>query len=456
MVEALIAIVLIASIALIWAAIFIYDRICDRTQPQPTLQGKTYNQALELAKRGNYKEAIKTFTQLLRVNPKFVAAYIERGGARSSMGDKQGAIEDFTQALRISPNFVEVYIARGNVRFYLGDKQGAIEDYNQATRINPNYADAYCHRGNVRADLGDQPGAIEEYRKAVKLFFDQGDLANYQRVLDNLKQVQLKPTIPTEDVKTKNKPQPSPTTKVMAENVFNQGLNKAKNEDYTEAVENFSQALQLNAQYDQAYYNRGLARFRLGANQEAIADFTQALRLNPDYAEAYVGRGNAYRKQGDNQGAVMDYTQLLRLFPDDAKAYYNRGVAYSELADKQKAIEDYQKAIKLYYEQGDEVNCKRALDNLKKLQQQAMPPKSPGNAGNSFNPSSRPSPKRQENQFRFDQTSSKLQNKLMTLLHGDRELAIRLLSQVKTNNPGKTVDWYVEKVIYDLERDRGR
>jgi tetratricopeptide (TPR) repeat protein len=453
MVEAGIA---IALIVLVLAAIFIYNR----TQIQPTLSGKTYNQAVELAKRGNYKEAIETFTQLLRINPKFIAAYIERGVARSSIRDKQGAIEDFTQALRIAPNFVEVYIARGNARFYLGDKQGAIEDYNQAIRINPNYADAYYHRGNVRADLGDQPGAVEEYRKAVKLFFDQGDLANYRRALDNLKQVQLKPTIPIDDVKTKNKPQPSSTmvisqTAIMAENVFNQGLNKAKNGDYIGAIENFSQALRLNAQYDQAYYNRGLGRFKLGANQEAIIDLTQALRLNPDHAEAYVCRGNAYRKQGDNQGAVMDYTQVLRIFPNDAKAYYNRGVAYSESADKQKAIEDYQKAVKLYYEQGDEVNCKRALDNLKKLQPQAMPPKSVGKAIPS-KPSPRPSPKRQENKIRFDQASRELQNKLMNLLHGDRELAIRLLSQVKTNNPDRSIDWYFEKVIYDLERDRSR
>ena len=55
----------------------------------------------------------------------------------------------------------------------------------------------------------------------------------------------------------------------------------------------------------------------------------------------------------------------------------------------------------------------------------------------------------------IDQASRKLQQKLMRLLHDDRDTASRLLSQIKIKNPNKSINWYVEKVIYDLERDRG-
>jgi hypothetical protein len=53
------------------------------------------------------------------------------------------------------------------------------------------------------------------------------------------------------------------------------------------------------------------------------------------------------------------------------------------------------------------------------------------------------------------QASRKLQRRLFTLLHEDREAANRLLTLAKLRYPNKTADWYVEKVIYDLERDRG-
>lgn len=70
--------------------------------------------------------------------------------------------------------------------------------------------------------------------------------------------------------------------------------------------------------------------------------------------------------------------------------------------------------------------------------------------------SSRHSSKRQEGTIRLEQASRELQNKLLRLLHGDRGAASRLLSQVKMKNPGRSTNWYVEKVIYDLQRDHGR
>lgn len=69
--------------------------------------------------------------------------------------------------------------------------------------------------------------------------------------------------------------------------------------------------------------------------------------------------------------------------------------------------------------------------------------------------SSRPELKSKQDPINLNQASRKLQNQLMKLLHDDRDTANRLLSQVKIKNPNKPTDWYVEKVIYDLERDRG-
>lgn len=82
------------------------------------------------------------------------------------------------------------------------------------------------------------------------------------------------------------------------------------------------------------------------------------------------------------------------------------------------------------------------------------------NANNPFKPSSnlyssKFSPRSTENTIRIDQASRELQKKLLRLLHDDQNTANRLLSQVKINNPTRSINWCVEKVIYDLERDRG-
>ncbi|MEP0955116.1 hypothetical protein [Microcoleus sp. FACHB-1515] len=56
----------------------------------------------------------------------------------------------------------------------------------------------------------------------------------------------------------------------------------------------------------------------------------------------------------------------------------------------------------------------------------------------------------------FDRVSRPLQQKLVRALHGDRPAAQRLFTQASFKTPGKSSDWYAEKVIYDLERDRGK
>jgi hypothetical protein len=46
--------------------------------------------------------------------------------------------------------------------------------------------------------------------------------------------------------------------------------------------------------------------------------------------------------------------------------------------------------------------------------------------------------------------------RLVRALGGDRKLAKRLLDQARWKYPNQSERWYVEKVIYDLDRDRGR
>lgn len=49
---------------------------------------------------------------------------------------------------------------------------------------------------------------------------------------------------------------------------------------------------------------------------------------------------------------------------------------------------------------------------------------------------------------------SELQNKLIQMLSGDRAAAERLVDRVRANHPSRTENWYWQRAINDLERDR--
>jgi hypothetical protein len=53
-------------------------------------------------------------------------------------------------------------------------------------------------------------------------------------------------------------------------------------------------------------------------------------------------------------------------------------------------------------------------------------------------------------------TTDGIDRELLAAARGDKALAKRLLAYTKQKYPGKSERWYVEKTIYDLERDRRR
>ncbi len=45
-------------------------------------------------------------------------------------------------------------------------------------------------------------------------------------------------------------------------------------------------------------------------------------------------------------------------------------------------------------------------------------------------------------------------NRILVLLNGDKTTLQRLVDSATARHPGKPQKWYLEKIIFDLERDR--
>jgi uncharacterized caspase-like protein len=161
-------------------------------------------------------------------------------------------------------------------------------------------------------------------------------------------------------------PTPSPTAssapaelQMSAQDLLERGIDKANREDFEGAIEDYTQAIQLNIAYQKS-----------NEYQNAIADYnyTEAISLDREYALAYYNRGNAYFNLKEYQNAMADYTEAISRNSGYALAYYNRGLVKSDLGDKQGAIADFEKAAELYQKQGKTQNYQDALERVKKLQ----------------------------------------------------------------------------------------
>lgn len=98
-------------------------------------------------------------------------------------------IENYTQAIQADPSHAKAYYNRGLTHQRLGDAEAAVLDYTEAIHVNNTYAKAYHNRGIARTAIGDRKGAVADLRTAAKHFFEQGDIASYQRARDLAKRV---------------------------------------------------------------------------------------------------------------------------------------------------------------------------------------------------------------------------------------------------------------------------
>ncbi len=112
------------------------------------------NEWLSRAEGLHPKVALDFLTEAIRIDPKFVAAYINRGVVYYDQGQYQRAIQDYDQVIRLDPGVSVAYSNRGAAYNALGRQQRAIEDYNQAIRLDPDNAVAYNNRGIMYNAMG--------------------------------------------------------------------------------------------------------------------------------------------------------------------------------------------------------------------------------------------------------------------------------------------------------------
>ncbi len=121
-------------------------------------------------------------------------------------------------------------------------------------------------------------------------------------------------------------------------------------EQYDLCINDYTQAIQYAASPAEKatyYANRGAAYALQGDIQRALDDFGQAIAQNPDFARAYESRAALYAQLGNYAQAIADYTTFLSLKPDTATGYVQRAQAYANTGDLQAAVQDYTQAIAL-------------------------------------------------------------------------------------------------------------
>lgn len=312
------------------------------------------------ALQGDFQSAINDCTVAIKADSHNTIAYVQRGTVKLYQGDADGAIDDYTVALDLEPQNGELLRNRGMAYQNKGDHESALEDFTAAIALDARDDVGYTLRGQAKFEIDDIDGALEDFSQAIVLNPNNAD-AYAQRAFVRYKQYEDLQTVIgdyTNAISRRENP----------DLLHNRGLLHRMNDQYEDAIEDYSVAIKLAPEDAEVYFNRAVAYKLQGNYPAAIADYTRALALAPDDMDIYYNRGNAYAASGNTQAAIDDYSTVIANQTSHGKAYFNRGNAYRRLGKLDEAIQDYNRAQELmpansmiYNNRG---NVRRALGDL--------------------------------------------------------------------------------------------
>jgi predicted O-linked N-acetylglucosamine transferase (SPINDLY family) len=198
-----------------------------------------FRRAVSSFQQGRIEEAEHSFKQLLRREPRHLAA-LNILAIVLTMSRKYADAERYLQlALKINSTSDATFYNYGIVLKALGRPDEALRRFTEAIAVNPGNAETWNNRGTVRSDLGDYGAAIEDFDKAITLN------PNYAAAL------------------------------------FNKSKSLTRMRRYGDAVAASDRALAIKPDLAEAWFGRAMIFHELQRHDEAASAFANALRIDP-------------------------------------------------------------------------------------------------------------------------------------------------------------------------------
>jgi tetratricopeptide (TPR) repeat protein len=280
----------------------------------------------------------------------------------SEKGDYDAAIEDYRQTLKLGLTDQDAAAVHNNICWFyvITDRaESALPHCEKAVALDPtpSHLDS---RGVTYAMLGRTDAAIDDIQAAVEAWAGiQNSQAQEVRSARLVWLEQLKagedPFTPAvlDELKSESFQGVTPGTltaagdNVLAEEHFQRGREHHIWARLEEAVAEYTQALELVPEYEQARFYRGLVYTRLQQYEEAMADFEKVISTNSEYTNAYRLCAQTASEMGDLRKSVSCYDKAIELAPGVAEFYANRGLANFSLREMHRAIADFDEALRI-------------------------------------------------------------------------------------------------------------
>ena len=199
--------------------------------------------------------------------------------------------------------------------------------FNSTIQMDPTFAPAYLGLAHTSMRMGDLKKTGNLLKEAIEI---EPENQNFRDEFERLSELNT---------------------------LMSKGIRSMKNGDSDDAFESFRVAYDKFPNYPESVFNMGLVHFRKKEFTDAVNYFKKAMEINPEHktataaiknvAKNYFNSGNQSYKRGDLEGALSSYNSVLDVDETFYQSHYQIGVIKSKMGDKDSAIQSYEKALKV-------------------------------------------------------------------------------------------------------------
>ena len=132
-----------------------------------------------------------------------------------------------------------------------------------------------------------------------------------------------------------------------AQNYYSQGLAQLSRDDYARAASFFEKAVEIDANYAEAFYQAGFCYGMLARHTDALKFSKQAAKLRPEWAATFINIGASSFALGQFKDAAEAYRTATKLDTENADAQYALGLSLGRLNRADEEILAYKRAVAL-------------------------------------------------------------------------------------------------------------
>jgi len=279
------------------------------------LPGSPSRRALELFDRGDFAAAAAAFDALLgdtadaggNLGRYASEAHLEVGRRRAAAGDAAGAIADFERAAALRPHWADVQMQLGRLYESSDRPDAARAAYERALAVNPRYFEARLALARLLVHLG-QGGAAMRHLQEAASGAPSAAADALSEIASSLSR-QESPTARLDALLDTLLPTPAVGERIAAVQQFLRAGN------YAAAIAALQELLRLHPDFPDLHHLLGVAYDAEQMIDDAIEEFEQALRLNAAYVEARINLALALCRRGRDAEAERHLRRVIQQEP---------------------------------------------------------------------------------------------------------------------------------------------